>query len=105
MGTGSGSGGIVLPGLLIFLSPVRPLLLLVLNILAESPAHPFKHSLFAIFQSSFFASGSQGLFLKKPPLDPAKTFPKGPLGHLEGFLIRAVPMEVAPGCHRWLSFI
>jgi hypothetical protein len=22
----------------------------------------------------FFASGGQGLFLKKPPLDPAKTF-------------------------------
>jgi hypothetical protein len=27
-----------------------------------------------ILVHSFFASGGQGLFLKKPPLDPAKTF-------------------------------
>jgi hypothetical protein len=27
-----------------------------------------------IFGSVIFASGGQGLFLKKPPLDPAKTF-------------------------------
>jgi hypothetical protein len=26
------------------------------------------------YEITFFASGGQGLFLKKPPLDPAKTF-------------------------------
>jgi hypothetical protein len=29
---------------------------------------------FACHEITFFASGGQGLFLKKPPLDPAKTF-------------------------------
>jgi hypothetical protein len=28
----------------------------------------------AQYENDFFASGGQGLFLKKPPLDPAKTF-------------------------------
>ena len=31
-------------------------------------------ALFACNEITFFASGGQGLFLKKPPLDPAKTF-------------------------------
>jgi len=29
---------------------------------------------FAWYEITFFASGGQGLFLKKPPLDPQKTF-------------------------------